>query len=71
MTKHKPTAEDLAAANFRKSSYSGSGGNECVEVAQVRAWACLRDSKVDGGPVLTVPVAAFGDLLGALSSGQL
>lgn len=66
-----PSAEDLAAATFRKSSYSGGGGNECVEVATIHAWACVRDSKVAGGPVVIVTATAFADLLGAVGSGHL
>ncbi|MGC0420804.1 DUF397 domain-containing protein [Embleya sp. AB8] len=30
---------------WRKSTYSGGGGNECVEVAQIRAAIGVRDSK--------------------------
>lgn len=38
-----------------KSSYSGSGGGDCVEVAAVRDAVFVRDSKVAGvGPVLRV-----------------
>ncbi|MFB8207945.1 DUF397 domain-containing protein [Streptomyces sp. NPDC056010] len=38
-----------------KSSYSGSGGGDCVEVAAVRDAVFVRDSKVaGGGPVLRI-----------------
>lgn len=38
-----------------KSSYSGSGGGDCVEVAAGVDAVYVRDSKaVDGGPVLRV-----------------
>ncbi|MFJ8861291.1 DUF397 domain-containing protein [Streptomyces sp. NPDC102451] len=38
-----------------KSSYSGSGGGDCVEVAADHGAVCVRDSKVaGGGPVLRV-----------------
>lgn len=36
---------------WRKSSYSGSNGGNCVEVAS--ALGALRDSKNPSGPVLT------------------
>lgn len=72
MTDHQPTAEDMAAATFRKSSYSGGGGNECVEVARLGPqWACVRDSKVTGGPILTARAAAFGRLLDALKHSEM
>jgi hypothetical protein len=38
---------------WRKSSYSGSGGGNCVEVAQIPDPAvAVRDSKDPDGPVL-------------------
>ncbi|MFI2429265.1 DUF397 domain-containing protein [Streptomyces sp. NPDC018955] len=38
-----------------KSSYSGSGGGDCVEVATSPSVVYVRDSKaVGGGPVLRV-----------------
>jgi len=36
-----------------KSSYSGSGGGDCVEVAMPPAAVHVRDSKVPQGPALT------------------
>jgi hypothetical protein len=46
--------ERLDRAGWRKSSYSGSGGGNCVEVACTGA-VLIRDSKDPRGPVL-----AFG-----------
>ncbi|MFK0294844.1 DUF397 domain-containing protein [Streptomyces sp. NPDC090442] len=63
MSAARPTAAELAAARFVKSSYSGGGGNECVECASVDGWTAVRDSKSPGGPVLVVQRAAFDDLL--------
>ncbi|MEV8564531.1 DUF397 domain-containing protein [Streptomyces sp. NPDC051322] len=48
------TSHDLAGAQWRKSSYSGTNGGDCVEVAD----GCpvgsvpVRDSKNPSGPVL-------------------
>ncbi|MFL6144838.1 MAG: DUF397 domain-containing protein [Labedaea sp.] len=39
---------------FRKSSFSGSSGGNCVEVAVADALFGLRDSKNPTGPVLAV-----------------
>ena len=47
------------AYDWRKSSYSGDQGGNCVEVAAHPAAVHIRDSKVIGGPVLTVPPAAW------------
>jgi hypothetical protein len=39
---------------FRRSSFSGSSGGECVEVARVEKVFGIRDSKNVTGPVLTL-----------------
>jgi hypothetical protein len=44
---------DLTRATWRKSSYSGNNGGNCVEVAAARKIA-IRDSKDPHGPVLAV-----------------
>lgn len=48
-------------ADWRKSSYSGSSGTNCVEVAV----SSVRDSK-NPGPVLTFPVARWRSFLASL-----
>ncbi|WP_030814780.1 DUF397 domain-containing protein [Streptomyces sp. NRRL F-2799] len=52
---------DLTNALWRKSSYSGgSGGEECVEVADgLPGVVPVRDSKVANGPVAIVGAAAW------------
>ncbi|MEU3147595.1 MULTISPECIES: DUF397 domain-containing protein [unclassified Streptomyces] len=51
-----------------KSSYSGTGGGECVEVAHSPAAVHVRDSTTIAGPVLTVSRDAWTGLVrGALS----
>ncbi|MGC5399118.1 DUF397 domain-containing protein [Streptomyces sp. DT20] len=42
---------DLEAAAWRKSSYSGQGG-DCIEVAGLTARTAVRDSKNPTGPAL-------------------
>ncbi|MGW0837818.1 DUF397 domain-containing protein [Streptomyces prunicolor] len=42
---------DLSAATWYKSSYSGGGGNECLEVAR---WRKSTHSGGDGGDCLEV-----------------
>lgn len=39
-------------AEFRKSSFSGANGGECVEVARTETLFGIRDSKCADGPVL-------------------
>ncbi|MFF3497866.1 DUF397 domain-containing protein [Streptomyces sp. NPDC003247] len=49
------TSSDLRNALWRKSSYSGSNGGECVEVAADFPGAVpVRDSKNPTGPALLI-----------------
>ncbi|MGW2613956.1 DUF397 domain-containing protein [Streptomyces sp. NPDC001500] len=50
---------------WRKSSYSGDQGGDCVEIAEMRSAAAIavRDSKSPAGPVLTVEPAAFSEFV--------
>ncbi|MGK4580943.1 DUF397 domain-containing protein [Kitasatospora sp. HPMI-4] len=61
---------DLSHAAWRKSSYSGSGG-ECVEVADgfpgIRP---VRDSKDPEGPALVFSAEAFADFVAGVKSGD-
>lgn len=44
---------DLAGAQWRKSSYSGGSGGNCVEVAtNLPGLVAVRDSKHPGAPAL-------------------
>ncbi|MEU9255687.1 DUF397 domain-containing protein [Streptomyces sp. NPDC048270] len=45
-----------------KSSYSGSEGGNCLEVAAGRDTVHVRDSKVTDGPTLALAPAAWADL---------
>ncbi|WP_078910025.1 DUF397 domain-containing protein [Streptomyces sp. NRRL S-87] len=53
------TNQGLTGANWRKSSYSGDTGGECVEVARHPSLVAVRDSKNPTGPTFTVSPAAF------------
>ncbi|MGW5389736.1 DUF397 domain-containing protein [Streptomyces koyangensis] len=56
-----------------KSSYSDNGG-VCVEVATnlvaPHGIVPVRDSKVESGPVLTVPAAAFSSFVAGVKAGE-
>ncbi|MFJ3696999.1 DUF397 domain-containing protein [Streptomyces sp. NPDC090052] len=56
-----PIASGLA---WRKSSYSGAEGGQCVEVAAVAEHVHIRDSKHTGGPILTVGPEAWVGFIG-------
>jgi uncharacterized protein DUF397 len=61
---------DLKNAAWRKSSYSGGGGGECLEVADnVPGLIPVRDSKDPGGPALLFPAASWSAFIDELKSG--
>ncbi|MEV8591514.1 DUF397 domain-containing protein [Streptomyces sp. NPDC052012] len=59
---------DLSEARWRKSTYSNGEGGSCVEVAsEVPGVVPIRDSKVDGGPVIVVGSAAWAEFIRTVS----
>lgn len=65
-----PSLAELAAAPYRKSSYSGAN-NECVEIAPLGQWVGVRDSKDPDGPALCFEAADFAIFLADLRTGRL
>ncbi|MFJ8271467.1 DUF397 domain-containing protein [Streptomyces sp. NPDC094154] len=66
-------AESSTAASglaWFKSSYSGTEGGQCVEVAAGSAAVHVRDSKAYAGPVLMVSRDAWAGFVGLASSEQ-
>ena len=52
---------DLSHADWRKSSYSGTNGGNCVEIARnLPGVVAVRDSKDPGGPALAFTPADWG-----------
>ncbi|MEV0090109.1 DUF397 domain-containing protein [Streptomyces sp. NPDC050738] len=67
------TNQSLTAATWRKSSYSGDTGGQCVEVAELTAGTgtdhvAVRDSKNLGGGAFTVTTAAFSAFVRGLGA---
>jgi Domain of unknown function (DUF397). len=65
--------DELAAASWRRSSYTGSNGGNCVEVAPLPgARVAVRDSKQNGqGPVLILNSQQWSALIGGIARGEL
>ncbi|MBQ1095020.1 DUF397 domain-containing protein [Streptomyces sp. b94] len=62
-------AEELRNAHWRRSSYSG-GANDCVEIADLGAYAAVRDSKApDLSPVI-LSRSVLGNLLDHYTDGE-
>jgi hypothetical protein len=57
---------DLNTATWRKSSYSGSTGGECVELASASGVIAVRDSKNPDGPKLLLGRDEFAALVAVL-----
>ncbi|MGP4022988.1 DUF397 domain-containing protein [Actinomadura sp. 3N407] len=51
---------------WRKSSYSSSQGDECVELADLNGGIGVRDSKDPHGPKLVMDADEFAALVAAL-----
>ncbi|MEV0116726.1 DUF397 domain-containing protein [Streptomyces sp. NPDC050844] len=52
-----------------KSSYSGSSGDDCVEVAACPATIHVRDSKNTQGPQLALSPASWAQFVGFAARG--
>jgi hypothetical protein len=62
--------EDMTKPQWHKSSYSGNGGSDCVEVASnLPGVVTVRDSKDRSGPQLAVPDQAWSQFTEAIKHG--
>ncbi len=55
---------------WRKSSYSGGSGSDCVEVAPRPGGLLVRDSKDPSGGVLSFPAAAWSAFAEDVRNGR-
>lgn len=62
---------DLTKAEWRKSSFSGTSGGQCVEVASnLPGLIAVRDSKNPTGPVLTLTPEEWRGFIAGASAGE-
>jgi Domain of unknown function (DUF397) len=62
---------EIMSQGWRKSSYSGNGGGNCVEVARHRPHVvAVRDSKNPNGSVLTLAPEDWQAFTGRVKTGQ-
>ncbi|MGF0171964.1 DUF397 domain-containing protein [Streptomyces sp. Marseille-Q5077] len=64
------STELLTGIHWRKSSYSGDQGGDCVEVGETQAVIAIRDSKNPAGPIVTLDPAAFNAFLGWATAAE-
>jgi hypothetical protein len=62
---------DVTGAVWRKSSYSGSNGAACVEVADAETTVAVRDSKDPDGPRLAFPAEQWRAFTHQIKTGEL
>ncbi|MGI8450132.1 MAG: DUF397 domain-containing protein [Streptosporangiaceae bacterium] len=63
---------NLDGATWRKSSYSGSNGGDCVEVAMLTdSGRAVRDSKNPDGPKLTFTADEWRTFTTSMKTGEL
>jgi hypothetical protein len=72
MSTHRAVGrEKLAHARWIKSSYSGTGGGNCVEIADLdKGRRAVRDSKDPTGSALTFTAAQWAAFTAGLKGGQ-
>jgi hypothetical protein len=64
--------DDLSGARWRKSTYSGSDGGNCVEVASnLSGLVAVRDSKNPAGPALLFVPGPWSAFLSGIKAGEL
>jgi hypothetical protein len=54
---------DTERRSFRKSSFSGAGSSDCVEVAGIDGCVMIRDSKLRDGETLPFPSASWREFI--------
>jgi hypothetical protein len=63
--------EESVDLRWRKSSYSGNGGGNCVEVASnLSGIVAVRDSKNPDGPRLACTVEAWSEFVRSIKQGE-
>ncbi|MFK3983092.1 DUF397 domain-containing protein [Micromonospora sp. NPDC050397] len=61
----------MATSGWQRSTKSGAGDNNCVEVAYGDEGVLVRDSKDRSGPVLIVGRASWESMVRELKSGGI
>ncbi|MEU0934462.1 DUF397 domain-containing protein [Embleya sp. NPDC005971] len=59
------SSEHTTASAWRKSTYSGNQGGDCVEVAPLTSSVGVRDSKFSDSPIITTGTEAWAAFLDA------
>ena len=60
--------EGTGAVTWRKSSYSGNNGGNCVEVGSVPGAVLVRDTKDTHGPALSLSMHTWREFAGRIKN---
>jgi hypothetical protein len=60
----------MEVMNWKKSSYSGSNSQNCVEAASLRSAVAVRDSKNPDGPKLVISPADWRSFTASVKAGR-
>lgn len=69
-SEHTP-ASAAVFRQWRKSSYSGGGNGDCLEVSDGHAVVPVRDSKRPDSPALTFPTGSWSSFVAGVKAGEL
>ncbi|MEU4178566.1 DUF397 domain-containing protein [Streptomyces sp. NPDC026589] len=64
-------ADNTPLIGWRKSSYSGGGGGDCLEVADGHTTVPVRDSKTPAGPAVAFSADGWSSFVTAIKDGRL
>lgn len=60
----------LATTLWRRSSHSGNGGGQCVEIAAIGRLRLARDSKDPDGPMLGMSAGQWSTFVRRIKGGE-
>ncbi|MEU6350899.1 DUF397 domain-containing protein [Streptomyces sp. NPDC047072] len=71
MVSEHTVSDSSALTGWFKSSFSGGGQGECLEVARGHARVPVRDSKVEFGPAVVFSAGGWSAFVGAVREGRI
>ncbi|MFE7316376.1 DUF397 domain-containing protein [Streptomyces sp. NPDC057555] len=69
VSSERTVSDSSSITGWYKSSYSGGGQGECLEVARGHATVPVRDSKRPTGPALIFPSESWAAFIEAVGRG--
>ncbi|WP_405897809.1 DUF397 domain-containing protein [Streptomyces sp. NBC_00727] len=70
VSSRRSVADSSTLTGWFKSSYSGGGQGECLEVAAGHAAVPVRDSKAPAGPAVVFSGDGWASFVGAVKEGR-